>query len=69
MFILRQAGQNKFSNYKVSEIRTVELEFKLVKVGELNIKKALEICGFQGFQDLNVIHIGSRTCDLQLTCN
>jgi len=30
MFILRQVGQNKFNGYKVNEIKTIKVEFKLV---------------------------------------
>lgn len=43
MFILKQTRQNRFSSYKVGEIRTTKVEFKLIKVGKLNIKKAFKI--------------------------
>jgi hypothetical protein len=43
MFILKQTRQNRFSSYKVGEIMTTKVEFKLIKVGKLNIKKAFKI--------------------------
>jgi hypothetical protein len=43
MSILRQARQSKISSYKVSKIKINEMEYKLIKVGELNIKEVLEI--------------------------
>jgi len=43
MSILRHAGQSKISSYKVGKIKINEVEYKLIKAGQLNIKEALKI--------------------------
>jgi hypothetical protein len=43
MSILKQAEQSMFNGYRVNEIQTIMVDFKLIKVGKLSIKEGLKI--------------------------